>query len=326
MSALLYAIESWIMAVIGMAWLSIRTFYEFRSFIEEYLLYSQIVLATLHLVLASVSNDRNNLCKAYFTINLTHLLLAIYCMIDSFYEFNTSIIQTNAENVPLFSNTSTACCPNTNISIWNRQIYFGGLQLFVIPMSITTAFQTIQVIIAAGGLLNTQTTLWPGTSLGYIIITFASIIMSLKYSGFFHLPCPDGTITIFSGYITLQICLILWIFTTSFPIIALADSLIQPPKAKLLWNLLGSGVIALFLFTVYINMKGSNIITYPWCVLVIIGFIPILYTFYDSTKPHDLEIPLQHIRERIRNRTRFVMPIQTDTILHVDQRKNSKRD
>lgn len=326
MSALLYAIESWIMAVIGMAWLSIRTFYEFRSFIEEYLLYSQIVLATLHLVIASVTNDKNNICRAYFVINLTHWLLAVYCMVDSSYEFDTSIIQTNAENVPLFTNTSTACCPNTNISIWNRQIYFGGLQFFMIPMSITIAFQTIQVIIAAGGLLHTQTTLWPGVSLGYIIITFASIIMSLKYSGFFHPPCPDGTITILSGYITLQIYLVLWIFTTSFPIIAFADSLIQPAKARLIWNLLGAGVITLFTFTVYINMKGSNLITYPWCAFVATGFLPILYTFYDITKPHDLEIPLQHIREKIRNRTRFVMPIQTDTILQVDQRKNSKKD
>ena len=44
MAVLMYALESWVMAVVGMAWLSLRSMYPTRSLMEEYLVYGQVIV------------------------------------------------------------------------------------------------------------------------------------------------------------------------------------------------------------------------------------------------------------------------------------------
>jgi hypothetical protein len=328
MSVLLYAIESWVIAIVGLSWLSIRTLFDHRSFLEEYLLYSQAAVTSIHLVISGLSTEHNGSSRAYFTFNIVQWMVGVVCLMDSLLEISTNSLNLNANDVPLFGGniTSSICCPNVNISSWNKQIYFGGFQMFLIPMSITMAFQTVQLIVAAGGLLNTQKTVWTGNTFGYTVMTYSSMLLTIKYLDFFTLPCPNGDINIFSGFIVVKQYFMLHFFTMCFMFIALTENILLAPKPKMIWNVLGLGIIGLFLVSVYLNMHSSNIITWQWIVFVCTGILAIAYGFTETLAPTDAVKVASRIGEKIRNRTRFVMPMHVDPMLQECNQKNSKRD
>ena len=50
----------------------------------------------------------------------------------------------------------------------NRYLYFGGIDLFLVPGAVTLAFQTAQVLVAGGAVVLADETVWPGNGWGVI--------------------------------------------------------------------------------------------------------------------------------------------------------------
>lgn len=101
--------------------------YPTRSLVEEYLVYGQAALATVHLLMLALSYRHPHMSRSYMCVTLAHFLLGVYAMVDSLDEY---MILKPTSGLPLFtnqtfkvgSNTTYAllCCPNSNYALWNR--------------------------------------------------------------------------------------------------------------------------------------------------------------------------------------------------------------
>jgi hypothetical protein len=292
-SVLMYSFEAWIMSLIGLGWLSIRWVFQTRSLLEEYLIYSACIASTMSLVFNGVGSTHNANCKAFFSLHLLHWVLGVYIAAESFYflsfpMFDSPVVFINATNITNAGNITLPCCPNDRPELWTRQIYFEGLSVYLIPLAITMAFQTIHLVVAAAALTNTQATLWPGSCVGYFMIHVATVQLYVKFigSGILTPPCPTTTITILGNWITFELKLVLMVFGGAFALIGAVESIVSSHFfPRLVWNILGLGVVGIYGFSVYINLSDTNIITYPWAAFNGFGLLCILASFVESSSP-----------------------------------------
>lgn len=327
MSVLLYTFESWLLSLLGLAWLSLRSLFPVRSFLEEYLIYSACISSTFFLIVNSIVTSHQQSCRAFLAITLIHWLLGVYLSADSLQTFLPSSLQHNVTS--LVNTTLVQCCPNQQASHWNLQLYFGGFSFHLIPMAITMAFQTVQLVISSASLINTQPSLWPGGSTGYFILHTTSLHLSIKFmQGILTPPCPSSTITILDNWITLDFQFTLTMFSASFLALGCVDSIVTLHMwPRTVWNFLGLAIVAFFGLTCWLNLADTNTITYPWLGMNFVGFMFIVATFAEPVEhPEDrdstltnrrLETPLVSTNVstgKIKSRSRFVLPIETSRL------------
>lgn len=330
MGVLVYALESWVVAVLGLAWLSLRTINGLHSFMDEYILYSQAAVATLHIVVIGVHFHKQSAARAYMIFNVSQFLLLGFSITESMYaETNPFFRKTDFTNTSMkvYTNVSDPsayiCCPNKDISAWSKHFYFGGFAFFLVPAAVTLCFQTIQLIISAASLSTTQETLWPGAGLAYTTLAYASACITVKYLGFTNLPCPDGTISVFLEFITIKLWLLLALFTATFMGLAAAESILQGKLTKYMARIICLGVLGGYGYILWYNVSDTNVMTYAWLGYVALGSVMALYcVFFSSIEtpennatPVAPVAPSRSISNRPKNRTKFVVPIQTNNFL-----------
>ena len=142
MHSLLLAVEAWVIAVLGWAWLAVRGFLSPRPLLEELVLYAGATISTANLGLASVAPDsRKGVFQAHLGAHLALWLLLAYGLADAL-----PTPDTGSEYVSPVSNaTAGTCCPNRRHSLATRQLFFGGMVLYLAPGALTLAIQTVQV-------------------------------------------------------------------------------------------------------------------------------------------------------------------------------------
>jgi hypothetical protein len=309
--------------------------YNARSTIEEYLMYSQVIVSSMNLVCMSLSVDKREPAKAFLAMVLVNWLLGGYSYADSLdwnsvsflsspYQpyFNTTT-NTSTSTTSIFTNTT--CCPNKNSPMWNQAIFYNGFGFYWVTMAITMAFQTIQLFVAAGALLNTQPTLYPGVSMGYCILSFSAFLLFVKHIGVVGHPCPNGIIELFSGFIELHLSFTLILFASMFPILGSSDSVFANMKARLIWKLFCICMITLYIITVGLHLYNTQILTWPFLGLCGIALIPIVYSVWEMLVPEPIYIhapatgsqaitvPATHNPHKpvTTKKTKWVLPIQT---------------
>lgn len=166
--SLLYAVEAWILAVLGWAWLTLRVLIPQRPLAEELSVYGTLLVSTGNLLLCGLLRDRAEVFKAYLGFTLVVWTYLAYALLDCLVVYDTG-----ARFVPdaPAGNSSELCCPNRDVPAMNRAFYFGGLSLFLLPGAVTLAFQTVQVFVAGAGYVSINESLWPGNG-WYILHTF----------------------------------------------------------------------------------------------------------------------------------------------------------
>jgi len=342
MSVLVYATESWILAIIGVAWMALREMFETRAFIEEFIIAGQLLASTTNLIFVSVSDTNNHNARAYFTITLCIFLIGAYTCVDSYKDFSIISVRTYNNNT---SPTGVNCCPNANAALYNRKIYFAGFTFYLLPMAVTMGIQTVQVFVSAGALSHTQHNLWPGYGFSYTLLSLACATINIKLLGFITKPCPSTSVSLLGSWIKMDVFWFVVLFTNAFTVIGAAEDVINMKAAKVLWHTLGCAFIGLFTYTIWINFKDMNIITWPLASLLFIAGIPVLFMYVrvildlwkDYNEPsknskntassstplkmnsklsvRDLDevaLNMENIGSKTRVRTRFVFPMQTD--------------
>ena len=107
----------------------------------------------------------------------------------------------------------------------NRALYFGGLTLYLVPGAVTLAFQTVQVLIAAGSVVYTRDTVWPGNGWGYTVACLLSTVYFMRFGGVLEAPCPDGSFnTLFGTQVNYG--LVFAVFSFGLIILILVDGLV----------------------------------------------------------------------------------------------------
>ena len=152
---MIYAIEAWVLAVVGWAWITLRDLIPNRPLAEELVVYSTLTVSTISLGLCSVTRDRAEVFKAYLGFTLVVWTYLAYALFDGI-----GVWSTGARYVP--DSTVTVCCPNRDVPDMNRALYFGRLGLFLVPGAITFALQTVQVFVAGGAYVAVRESVWPG--------------------------------------------------------------------------------------------------------------------------------------------------------------------
>lgn len=155
--SLLYAVEAWILAIIGWAWLTLRDLIPQRPLAEELSIYGTLLASSANMLLCGLVRDRAEVLKAYLGFMLVIWTYLAYALFDCLEIYNTG-----AHYVPDVDNSTVLCCPNRDVPNMNRALYFGRLQLFLVPGAITFAFQTVQVLVAGAGYVSLKESLWPG--------------------------------------------------------------------------------------------------------------------------------------------------------------------
>jgi hypothetical protein len=327
---MIYSVESWILAMLGWCWIIVRTMYNARSTMEEYLMYSQVIVSTMNLLCMSLSADKRDPAKAFMGIILVNWLFGIYSYADSMEWDSPTFLSSNTatnSTTPISIYTNTTCCPNKNTPLWNQAIFYNGFGFYWATMAITMGFQTIQLFVAAGALLHTQPTLFPGVSMGYCILSFSAFLLFTKHIGLVGHPCPNGIIQLFSGFIELHLSFTLILFTSLFPILGATDGVFANMKARLIWKFFCVCITTLYVVTVGLHLYNTKILTWPFLGFSGVALLPIFYSIWEmiipaphvvtpaatTTTSQSIHIPPTHNHNKpvTTRKTKWVMPIQT---------------
>jgi hypothetical protein len=334
MTMFIYSIEAFVFATMGIAWASVRNMLGMYALLDDFIIYSQLVLTIFNFLALFFYFSKHHAAQAYFTMTLSHFLFFIYAIADSMVSpdvlpyirssalDNTSMkyyvnrtINTTHGNV---TNTTFICCPNQDVRAWNRNIYFGGMDLYIVPSAITLCFQTIHVFIAAGALTSVQNTVWPGEPFAFSVLTYSAAALTFKYTGLIHPPCPPGTIVIFDGFFSIELWLILMLFTVTFSLLGASEDIIPYTIPKLIWNVACFAVLVLYVVVLWANVSDTNIMTYTWMAYSSIGFLGFVYSYFQpdiyiaSKTPYNATEAQLSSEKKFPRRQRFVMPLQTD--------------
>lgn len=311
---LVFAVESWVIAVLGVTWLSIKSLLLSPSFADDLIIYSQGVFASMNLILISLLTEKRNVCQSYFIIVLLLWFFAVCVGIDSFKD-----ITMDKHNVPASWNmshsyreltNSTLCCPNYLYSLWNRYTYFNGLEVYPAPFAVTLAFQTIHVIIAAAGLSNTQSTLYPGASLAHGIFCTGVFLLNIKFLGYFHPPCVSENVDLFDGFLIIRIKILFALFCVGFMSMAAIEDAMTSPKLRIFWYAVSVFLVVIFYLAVYVYLYGYNLISWSWIGLQGAGVALFLFSLFSTINPNHVAEVRTELKERIKSRSRFVLPMQ----------------
>jgi hypothetical protein len=156
MASMVYAVESWILALIGWAWLSFQEVWAW-SLLSAHVFYGLMFLSTCNVAASGVAPESAGPRSAYFAAVLAFFLHTVTCVLDTLpmptiagFEFVS----------PLNSTTCT-------LARSNQYFFFSDSQLYLAQAGATLAYFIIQLSISGAALLDSdRRTLWPGPAWG----------------------------------------------------------------------------------------------------------------------------------------------------------------
>ncbi len=310
--SLLYAVEAWVLAVLGWAWLTLRVLIPRRPLAEELCVYSTLLASTTTLLLCSVIRDRAEVLRAYLGHTLVLWTFLAYALFDCLPLYDTG--SRYVPDAPV--NGTGICCPNQDVPGMNRALYFGGLGLFLVPGSVTLAFQTVQVLVAGAGYVSLRESVWPGNGWGYSLAALLSTAYFARYAGLLESPCPGGGFNTLFG-LGVGHGLIFGFFTFALMTLILVDGLAFPPGFALGARFFGLVIVSMFCTAIAFASDGRGMLTLQIMLFLLKCWIPVIWSiieawwFHDIPRPAPMETQVDSRRMGRRN-VRWVVPIQTN--------------
>ena len=299
---LVYAVESWILSIVGWAWLSLRESALPRSFMDEFTLYAALGLSTANLLVCSLTPlaSRGDVQRAFLRASIAVWLLYGYCILDSLPMPNTG-----SQYVPVNSSNPDLCCPNSDVPAMHRALFWGGFQWFLAPSAVTLAFQTLQVLTGAAGVATSGETAWPGASWGYVLGCLLCTMLFLRFAGVPRAPCPEGWFSLLQAlhvnyahvFAALGGGMFLLINLEGFPV----------SRSLSTASHVGGLVLVLILSaTVVVAGNGRGMLTLPVFVLLAVIVAPVGFALLRPLAAQGVEPAKPKA-----TRTRWVLPMRT---------------
>ena len=302
---LLMAVESWILAIVGWAWLAIRGAVLGRSLLEETCVYGTLLVSTVNLLLCgSAPGARGDFFRAHGVAVLALGCLLAYGAADSLPQPGTG--RGFAPDGPV-----AGCCPNLRLAESNRALYFGGASLYLVPAAVTLALQAFQILLAAGALVGEGGSAFPGHQAGVLALALFAALCYLRLSGSpVPPPCPDANfrmlfnISLFNyGHVLalLGVCLLLLLGLDGFGLGRALSLVLRTGQLAL---------AALFCASAAYALHARGMLTWSAVALLAKGLAGAVLGFFAVCRPEDApELSAECLRPR--RRTRLVMPIST---------------
>jgi hypothetical protein len=301
----LYAVEAWVLAVVGWAWLTVRLLMPGeRPLIEEWANYAALAVSSVTLLLCAVVRDKAEVMKGHLGFMLISWTFLAYAAFDSVSLFGGADRRYVVQGL-----NSTVCCPNDDAALMNRALYFGGTAYSVPLSAVTLALQTVQVFVAsAGAMVDPQGSAWPGNGWGYGVAALLSTVYALRYSpGALEPVCPGGDFAFLLG--RLRYGIVFTLFAGGLHLMILLDVADLPRLQRVAARVAGAVLVGLFAAAVFLASDGRGMMTVQlWLLLAKAGLAPV-WGVIEAWWLYDF--PVQNKQEPPKSRMRWVMPMQT---------------
>jgi hypothetical protein len=309
--SLLYAVEAWVIAVVGWGWITVRDLIPGRPLLEEVCVYSTLLVSTVTLLLCTVLRDRAEVLRAYLGFTLVLWTYLAYALLEGL-----PVYDTGSRFVPDPGNGTGPCCPNQDVQAMNRAVYFGGLTLFLVPGAVTFAFQTVQVLVAGAAYVSLRESVWPGNGWGYSLAALLSTAYFARYGGILEPPCPGGGFNTLFG-LGLDYGALFGFFAFALMLLILVDGLSFPPAFTLGARFFGLVLVTTFCLAVVFASDGRGMLTLQLLLLLLKFWTPVVWSLIESVWFYDKDMPESqplHVdtRRTTRRNVRWVVPIQTN--------------
>ena len=193
MATMVYAVESWILALISWAWLSFQEMWAW-SLLSAHVFYGVMLLSSLNVVASGIAPENAGPRAAYFGAMLAFTLHCVCCIFDTL----AMPVMGRAFESPVNATTCT-------LARSNQLFFFSDTPFYLAQAGATLAYLVLQLVVAGAGLLDSDLrTLWPGPTwgsglavllCGRLISTFDGMARGVsaqsKYLEIFSLPVVE---------------------------------------------------------------------------------------------------------------------------------------
>jgi hypothetical protein len=264
---MVYAVEGWILAIMGWGWLVVQEMWAW-SLLSAHVFYGLIWLSTCNVVAVGVAPSSRGPRSAYFSAVLILFLHTLCAVLDTL---------ATPQILSVFESPFKATCSLARI----QQLYFFSSSPFYLAQAgATLGYLVIQLVIAGAAMLSVEgQTVWPGTawSLGLGFMLSARLVTTFdgtakgalagqgKFVELFSLPVVEFT-AMFAGFMYLQ-GVLLGVEGLSYPGLGWRKTM----------RYVSFAVVMVFFWFSFYALAAKGILT-PWlaAVLVIMAIVSIL--------------------------------------------------
>jgi hypothetical protein len=193
MATMVYAVESWMLALISWAWLSFQEMWAW-SLLSAHVFYGVMLLSTMNVVASGMAPENTGPRAAYFGAMLAFTLHSACCILDTL----PMPAMGNAFQSPVNATTCT-------LARSNQLYFFSDTPFYLVQAGATLGYLVLQLVVSGAGLLDSELrTLWPGPTwgsglamllCGRLISTFDGMARGVsgqsKYLEIFSLPVVE---------------------------------------------------------------------------------------------------------------------------------------
>jgi hypothetical protein len=193
MGTMVYAVESWILALMSWAWLSFQEMWAW-SLLSAHVFYGVMLLSSMNVVASGIAPESTGPRAAYFGAMLAFTLHSTCCIFDTL----PMPVLGRAFESPVNATTCT-------LARSNQLYFFSDTPFYLAQAGATLAYLVLQLVVSGAGLLDSELrTLWPGPIwgsglamllCGRLISTFDGMAKGVtgqsKYLEIFSLPIVE---------------------------------------------------------------------------------------------------------------------------------------
>lgn len=151
-----YAVESWILAIFGWGWLSVQEAFAW-SLLSAFAFYGMLILSTLNLIMVAVSPKGVGMRSGYFAAVLSLTFYCASCTFDTFFAPSMGAV---AFESPFVNETGVSC----SFAQTQQLFFFGASPFYVVQAAALLGYLIVQLLVAGAGMMDAGLdTLWPGS-------------------------------------------------------------------------------------------------------------------------------------------------------------------
>jgi len=265
--------QSWVLSLLAWSAVIIQTSF-FPSFLCLYVVYSLLIVTTMHSIIHSLTIDSEEIVKGYMGAVLPMAFYSTLAVFDTFpvYTFGTHLYSPGVN--------STLCCSNSDIVKTNQVFYFSDTPFFSIPAGVLVGYVVVQFLTAASGVssLPGVNSIWPGFLWGHVMAILQCMRFLVLYSNIISPICPEGTDYMqVLGVPLIGFYVIYYLFIAAFIGIIVLDCVPFEKMSKIIIRSVGLVIVLAYALLSIIASYYRIILTVPLLITILIPVFPSLW-------------------------------------------------
>jgi hypothetical protein len=276
--SLAYAVESWILAILGWAVLTVQEMWAW-SLLSAHVFYSMLCLSTCHVLITALWPDSKKPKQAYFATVLCIGIHTLGCVFDA--------VQPIEIGKGAFVSPSGSNCTLRRV---NQVHFFTDSLFYMIQAGNTLAYLLVHLLLAGAPVLDAETrTLWPGNtwgnSLSCLLCMRFAIMFDNTAKGVREVDDQFYYFMFFSEPMQALEMVFLIFFLFFLTLLALRGCGFLRPLDHWYILLINGGGTLVFVVTAFSIMFDRSLLTLQMLVITLVPLIPAVYGVMEALLP-----------------------------------------